>query len=57
MENGESRKTLGRDNRVRGCLLKAVSETSSVKLIKRPIEKRYPLEIRADQFEANPNIL
>ena len=45
---------MGRDNRVRGCLLKVVSKTSLVKLINRPIEKLYQLEIRAEQFEDNP---
>ena len=48
---------IGRDNRVKGCLLKVVSKTSLVKLINRPIEKLYQLEIRAEQFENNPNII
>ena len=46
-----------RDNRVRGCLSKVVSKTLLVKLINRPIEKLCPLEIRAEQFEDNPNII
>ena len=45
------------DNRVKGCLLKVVSKTLLVKLINRPIEKLYQLEIRAEQFENNPNII
>ena len=48
---------VGRGNGVRGCLLKVVSKTSLVKLINRPIEKLYPLEIRAEQFEDNLNII
>ena len=48
---------MGRDSGVRGCLLKVVSKTSLVKLINRPIEKLYPLEIRAEQFEDNLNII
>ena len=48
---------MGRDNRVRRCLLKVVSKTSLVKLINRPIKKLYPLEIRAEQFENNLNII
>ena len=46
-----------RDNRVRGRLLKVVSKISSVKLINRPIEKLCPLEIQAEQFEDNANII
>ena len=48
---------MGGDNRVRGCLLKVVSKTSLVKLINRPIEKLYPREIRAKQFEDNLDII
>ena len=48
---------MGRDNRLRGCLLKFVSKTSLIKLINRPIEKLCPLEIQAEQFEGNPNII
>ena len=48
---------IGRDNRVRGCLLKVVSKTSLVKLINRPIEKLCPLEIRVEQLDDNPNII
>ena len=48
---------MGRDNRVRRCLLKVVSKTSLVKLINRPIKKLCPLEIREGQFEDNPNII
>ena len=51
------RLSTGRDNHVRGCLLKVVSETSLVKLINRPTEKLSPLETRAKQFENNPNII
>ena len=58
MENEKSRKLcIGRDNRVRGCLLKVVSKTSLVKLVNRPIEKLGPLEIRTEQLEDNPNII
>ena len=42
---------MGRDNRVRGRLLKVVSKTSLVKLKNRPIEKLCPLKIRAEQFK------
>ena len=48
---------IGRDNRVRGCLLKVVSKTSLVKLINSPIEKLCPLEIRVEQLDDNPNII
>ena len=47
---------MGRDNRVRGCLLKVVSKTSLVKLINRPIEKLCPLKIRAEQFKDIPTM-
>ena len=56
MENVE-RLYMGRDSRVRVFLLKVVSKTSLVKLINRPTEKLCPLEIRAEQFEDNPNII
>ena len=39
---------MGRDNTARDCLLKVVSKTSLVKLINRPIEKLFPLEIQAE---------
>ena len=56
MENVE-RLYMGRDSRVRVFLLKVVSKTSLVKLINRPTEKLCLLEIRAEQFEDNPNII
>ena len=48
---------MGRDNRVRGCLLKVVSKTSLVKLRNRPIKNFCLFEIRGEQFEDNPNII
>ena len=48
---------MGQDNRVRGFLSELVGKMSSVKLINRPIGKLCPLQIRAEQFEDNPNII
>ena len=48
---------IGRDNRVRRCLLKVVSKISLVKLVNRPIEKLCPLEIRTEQLEDNSNTI
>ena len=46
-----------RDNRIRGFLSKLVGKMSLVKLINRPIGKFCSLQIRAEQFEDNSNII
>ena len=48
---------MGRDNRVTGFLSKLVGKMPLVKLINRPIGKLCPLQIRAEQFQDNPNII
>ena len=58
MENGERRKNLhGTRQPSKRMFIKIFSKTSLIKLINRPIEKLCPLEIQAEQFEGNPNII